>query len=179
VLLFSTTCSYRIFPPNAPNLTTVEPPSSSFNNSERQALIQSGWWGSHHANDPNHCYWPGVSCDDAGSVVGIYGWELNYKSKLLRLQALNFTAFPNLDSLDLDGMGLIGSIPKEIGTLTKLSNLVLSNNSLYGKLPPTLSNLTQLLSLYVSFNSLSGSIPSTFGLLENLIFLKLDSNQIE
>ncbi|KAL1331321.1 hypothetical protein AAHE18_12G176000 [Arachis hypogaea] len=76
-------------------------------------------------------------------------------------------------------MGLIGSIPKEIGTLTKLSNLVLSNNSLYGKLPPTLSNLTQLLSLYVSFNSLSGSIPSTFGLLENLIFLKLDSNQIE
>ncbi|RYR72143.1 hypothetical protein Ahy_A02g006347 isoform C [Arachis hypogaea] len=116
VLLFSTTCSYRIFPPNAPNLTTVEPPSSSFNNSERQALIQSGWWGSHHANDPNHCYWPGVSCDDAGSVVGIYGWELNYKSKLLRLQALNFTAFPNLDSLDLDGMGLIGSIPKEIGT---------------------------------------------------------------
>ncbi|XP_057741200.1 MDIS1-interacting receptor like kinase 2-like isoform X3 [Arachis stenosperma] len=116
VLLFSTTGSYRIFPPNAPNLTTVEPPSSSFNNSERQALIQSGWWGSHHAIDPNHCYWRGVSCDDAGSVVGIYGWELNYESKLLQLQTLNFTAFPNLVSMSLDGMGLTGSIPKEIGT---------------------------------------------------------------
>ncbi|XP_057741199.1 MDIS1-interacting receptor like kinase 2-like isoform X2 [Arachis stenosperma] len=115
VLLFSTTGSYRIFPPNAPNLTTVEPPSSSFNNSERQALIQSGWWGSHHAIDPNHCYWRGVSCDDAGSVVGIYGWELNYESKLLQLQTLNFTAFPNLVSMSLDGMGLTGSIPKEIG----------------------------------------------------------------
>ncbi|KAL4307018.1 hypothetical protein AHAS_Ahas16G0236300 [Arachis hypogaea] len=92
---------------------------------------QSGWWGSHHANDSNHCDWRGINCNDAGSVLGIYGWELNYESKLLRLQTLNFTAFPNLVSLSLDGMGLTGSILKEIGTLTKFSYVVLSNNSLY------------------------------------------------
>ncbi|QHN87099.1 putative LRR receptor-like serine/threonine-protein kinase [Arachis hypogaea] len=137
---------------------------------------QSGWWGSHHANDSNHCDWRGINCNDAGSVLGIYGWELNYESKLLRLQTLNFTAFPNLVSLSLDGMGLTGSILKEIGTLTKFSYVVLSNNSLYGKLHPTLSNLTQLEFFHVSFNSLSSIIPSTFGLLKNLIYLKLDSN---
>ncbi|KAL4395157.1 hypothetical protein AHAS_Ahas02G0223900 [Arachis hypogaea] len=179
VLVFSTTTSYRIFPPNAPNLTTAAAASSFFNNSERQALIQSGWW-SHDHSDLNHCKWTGISCDRAGrSVEEIHGWELIIISESLWLQNLNLTAFPNLVHLYLDEMGLKGSIPKEIGTLTKLCNLDLSNNNLDGKLPPTLSNLTQLEYLDVSFNFLSGIIPSTLGHCKELISFSLASNQIE
>ncbi|MED6111397.1 hypothetical protein PIB30_051973 [Stylosanthes scabra] len=170
MLLFSTTASYVIPPPNNA--------SSSYDNSERHALLQSGWW-SHDHNISNHCSWTGISCDNAGSVIQITGWDsLNLNSKQSPLQNLNLTAFPNLNSLNLAGIWLTGSIPEEIGTLTKLSYINLSNNFLSGKLPPTLSNLTQLESLDVSYNSLSGIIPSTFGQLEKLIFLALASNQI-
>ncbi|XLR69484.1 hypothetical protein S83_020156 [Arachis hypogaea] len=98
VLLFSTTGSYRIFPPKHP---TSLPWSRLRLPSIIRKDSQSGWWGSHHANGSNRCKWRGINCDNAGSVVGIYGWELNYESKLLRLQALNFTAFPNLVFLNL------------------------------------------------------------------------------
>ncbi|MED6147364.1 hypothetical protein PIB30_043422 [Stylosanthes scabra] len=167
-LLFCTTASYLIFPP------------SSFNNSERHALIQSGWWSHDSINISNHCYWYGIVCDHAGSVVEIAGWDFNINSKSLQLQSLNLTAFPNLVSLYLSQLGLTGSIPKEIGTLKKLSYLDLSCNNLDGKLPPTLSNLTQLVEFDVSFNALGGTIPSSFGHhWESLILLYLHFNQIE
>ncbi|MED6111401.1 hypothetical protein PIB30_051977 [Stylosanthes scabra] len=159
--------------------TLLASSSSSSNNSEKQALIQSRWW-SHDHNISNHCYWTGIICDYSGSVQEIDGWDLNVNSKsLLQLQNLNLTAFPNLVYLDLRGMGLTGSIPKEIGTLKKLKRLYLFDNNLHGKLPPTLSNLTQLENLDVSGNSLSGIIPSTFHQLQNnLASISLASNQI-
>ncbi|MED6111398.1 hypothetical protein PIB30_051974 [Stylosanthes scabra] len=168
LLLVCTTASSLIFPP----------PNAS---SERQALIQSGWWShDHNISNSNHCNWTGIICDHAGSVAQINGWKLNSEHKLLQLQDLNFTAFPNLVSLNLDGMGLSGTIPEEIGTLTKLVSLDLSFNNLHGKLPPTLSNLTQLVEFDVSFNALSGTIPSNFGHhWETLMNLYLHSNQIE
>ncbi|XP_057741201.1 MDIS1-interacting receptor like kinase 2-like [Arachis stenosperma] len=177
VLLFSTTASYVILPPNR---TAMAAALSSFNNSERQALIQSGWWSYYHnLSNSNHCYWIGIYCKTAGSVSAIDGSVLDINSKFLLLQNLNLTAFPNLVSLNLHGMGLSGSIPKEIGTLTKLAGLDLSNNNLHGELPSTLSNLTQLVEINVSFNSLSGIIPSSLGLLDELEYLTLTSNQIE
>ncbi|MED6111396.1 hypothetical protein PIB30_051972 [Stylosanthes scabra] len=177
-LLFSTTASYYVILP--PNKTAVAPPSVSFNNSERQALLQSGWWSHYHnISNSNHCHWVGIFCKTAGSVSEIDGWLLNVNSKSLQLQNLNLTALPNLIHLDLHGMGLIGSIPKEVGTITKLAGLDLSNNNLHGKLPPTLSNLTQLEYLNVSFNSLSGTIPYGFGQLKELTYFSLASNQIE
>ncbi|MED6111395.1 hypothetical protein PIB30_051971 [Stylosanthes scabra] len=169
-LLFSTTASYVISPP--PNA------SCSFNNSERQALIQSGWW-SYYLSILNHCHWKGIGCDETGNVLHINGSLLDINPNSLFLQNLNLTAFPSLVSLDLHGVRFGGSIPKEVGTLTKLVSLDLSNNNLHGKLPPTLSNLTQLREFDVSGNSFSGSIPSTFGQLEELTSLSLDLNQIE
>ncbi|XP_027337411.1 MDIS1-interacting receptor like kinase 2-like [Abrus precatorius] len=122
---------------------------------------------------------------------------------MLEIGKLNVTAFTNLVTLHLYGMGLRGSIPTEISRLTKLVFLDLSNNRLSGSIPSTLGqlknliylyldsnqfqgpipmelgNLTLLTGLYLSHNSLSGSIPSTLGQLKNLTYLYLGSNQFE
>ncbi|RYR72066.1 hypothetical protein Ahy_A02g006252 [Arachis hypogaea] len=134
---------YVIFPPNA---------SSSFNNSERHALIQS-------------------EIDGYALYINPYN-----ESKLLRLENLNLTSFSNLVHLNLYEMGLMGSIHKEIGTLAKLSYLNLFYNNFYNKLPLTFSNLTQLVILDVALNSLSVILP-TFDKLENLNFFALILNQ--
>ena len=55
----------------------------------------------------------------------------------------NFSSFPNLVHLELNTTGLQGSIPPEIGTLSKLTHLDLSWNNLTGDLPFSLTNLNQ------------------------------------
>jgi len=151
--------------------------SSSFDE-ERQALVKSGWWNDYR-NISNHCDWDSVRCDEAESVtyIGLSNILPFTIPPVQELQNLNVTVFPNLQFLDLNGMGLRRSIPTKIGTLTKLTHLDLSHNSLQGKLPlKALSNLTQLLRLDFSGNSLSGFIPLSLGELKNLVYLNLDSN---
>jgi len=112
-------------------------PSSIFSSiiQERMALLVSGWWNDYR-NSSDHCYWKGISCNEVGSVTAIDSWYIKTPSsqELLWIDKLNFTAFPNLVSLFLTGMGLKGSIPKEIGSLTNLTTLDLSNNRHQGKL---------------------------------------------
>ncbi|RYR71098.1 hypothetical protein S245_005783 [Arachis hypogaea] len=134
--------------------------TSSSTQKEREALIQSGWWGPYYKSGSNHCEWKGIECDTKGSVIGIsLAFELTIPTSKLMLKNLNITAFPNLATLQLIGLGLRGSIPKEIGTLTKLVNLGLSTNELQGKLPKTHSNLGQLEMLDLFCNSLRGFYP--------------------
>ncbi|KAG5053782.1 hypothetical protein JHK85_006292 [Glycine max] len=163
-------------------IVTSIAPSSNYTstNEEHQALLQSGWWYAYQ-NISDHCYWDGVFCNEAGSVTQIYPDYLSIPplEELRRIQKLNVSAFPNLVYLDLNGMALTGTIPKEISTLTKLTYLVLSNNCLQGSIPVEIWNLTQLVELYLDNNSLTGSIPSTLGRLKNLVFLILDSNHIQ
>ncbi|KAI4353919.1 hypothetical protein L6164_002839 [Bauhinia variegata] len=92
------------------------------------------------------------------------------------LQAVNWTAFPNLVSLDLSGIYLQGAIPENIGALIKLTHLNISNNNLTDKLPRAIASLTQLVMLDVSSNSISGQIPEEIDNLKNLVTLKLGSN---
>jgi len=106
---------------------------SSSINQEREALLHSGWWND-YPNITNHCDWDGISCNLAGNVIIIGGSTMNIPSskELLWIQKLNVTVFPNLEYLYLDGMGLRGTIPTQIATLTNLSYLILSNNHLHG-----------------------------------------------
>ncbi|XP_027337410.1 probable leucine-rich repeat receptor-like protein kinase At1g35710 [Abrus precatorius] len=151
-------------------------------NKEKHALLQTGWW-SHYANISNHCEWVGITCNEDGSISSISGWELNnaypLSEEMLEIGKLNFTAFPKLVHLDISGMGLRGSIPKEITTRTMLEVLDLSNNHLRGPIPLQLANFTRLKELFLYNNSLSGSIPSTLAQLKNLIYLYLHSNQFQ
>ncbi len=83
--------------------------------------------------------WSGVTVDDA-RVTGLY----------------------------LDGNGLTGSIPNELGNLSNLRDLDLGENGLTGSIPPQLENLSNLEKLDLSNNDLTGTIPSELGNLSNL-----------
>ncbi|CAJ1949798.1 unnamed protein product [Sphenostylis stenocarpa] len=155
-------------------------------NQERQALVRSGWWND-YLNISHYCQWDGIYCGEPESVTRIYGWILKIPKEFLRIQNLNVTALPHLESLFLEGMGLTGSIPTEIGTLTNLTDLDLSNNSLQGQLlVHTLLELAILLILnsingriYPSlswFNPIAGFIPPHLGNLTQLEVLGLSNN---
>ncbi|XLS48709.1 hypothetical protein HN51_023067 [Arachis hypogaea] len=98
----------------------------------------------------------------ASSASNLVNLSLHLRHIILRLHSYSF--HPR------------GSIPKEIGTLTKLVNLGLSTNEFQGKLPKTVSNLSQLEMLDFSCNSLRGTIFFSFGQLKNLIQFSLNSN---
>ena len=71
-----------------------------------------------------------------------------------------------------------GSIPRELGSLTKLTQLDLYNAELTGSIPRELGNLTNLTILRLQGNGLSGSIPRELGSLSNLRYLNLGYNEL-
>jgi RHS repeat-associated protein len=86
---------------------------------------------------------------------------------------------PTLTSLALENnpsMG--GSIPPEIGNLTKLTELWLDGNGHTGTIPPSLGNLTQLKILNIFKNQLEGTIPPAFKNLVNLEWAALSENRL-
>ena len=85
---------------------------------------------------------------------------------------------PRVTKLSLDGRGLTGVIPKELGRLTELRWLDLMENELSGEIPPELGNLTKLENLFLSDNKLSGPIPPELGRLAKLEGLLLDHNEL-
>ena len=80
--------------------------------------------------------------------------------------------------LHLAENGLRGSIPPELGNLTKLSLLWLHKNNLGGPIPSELGNLSRLTALGLSDNGLSGPVPSELGNLTNLARLYLERNRL-
>ena len=80
--------------------------------------------------------------------------------------------------LQIRGNSFSGSIPAELGNLTNLTNLALDNNSLSGSIPVELGSLTNLSTLKLHNNSLIGSIPAELGNLTNLSFLELSNNSL-
>mmetsp|Transcript_17305 Transcript_17305/g.26205 ORF Transcript_17305/g.26205 Transcript_17305/m.26205 type:complete len:367 (-) Transcript_17305:94-1194(-) len=82
-------------------------------------------------------------------------------------------------AIDLDSDHLTGSLPLELGLLTKLTKLSAYRNELTGTLPSQLGQMTQLEEVLLYDNQLSGSIPSQFGSkLSSLFWLRLEENQL-
>nr|AAU90330.1 Putative receptor kinase-like protein, identical [Solanum demissum] len=82
----------------------------------------------------------------------------------------------NLKSLVLDHNTLVGQIPYQVGSLTKLVRLYLRNNNLTGIFPVSIGNLTSLEELYLSYNSLEGEVPASLARLTKLRLLGLSVN---
>eukprot|EP00258_Populus_trichocarpa_P027727 XP_024443746.1 putative receptor-like protein kinase At3g47110 [Populus trichocarpa] len=105
------------------------------------------------------CNWMGVSCS-------------------LRRQRVT--------ALDLSSMGLLGTIPPQLGNLSFLQYLILYNNSFHGDLPSeigtipsTIFNISSLKVLDLMFNGLFGSLPKNMcDHLPRLEMLLLSSNQL-
>ncbi|EYU30556.1 hypothetical protein ABFS82_14G146400 [Erythranthe guttata] len=113
-----------------------------------QNLILTTW--SPNATQPCNGSFEGIACNEYGQVVNI----------------------------SLQGKGLYGQIPPEIGQLNSLSGLYLHFNKLHGVVPKELANLTQLSDLYLNVNNLSGHIPPQIGLMPNLQVLQLCYNKL-
>ncbi|XWS36959.1 hypothetical protein CRYUN_Cryun19dG0002300 [Craigia yunnanensis] len=128
---------------------------------DNQSIFQS-WVTPAPANATTRspCRWRGITCNNAGNVIGI---NLSYTGLRGTIENLDFSSFPNLLRLDLKRNQLTGKIPSNIGLLSKLQFLDLSSNSLNSELPISLANLTQVYELDVSRNNITGQLdPSLF-----------------
>ncbi len=85
----------------------------------------------------------------------------------------------NLRELLLFGEEITGNIPPELGNLTNLYRLWIVGTSIDGVIPAELGGLSNLEDLYLGDNRISGSIPPELGNLQNLKTCRLDGNQLE
>ncbi|CDY67674.1 BnaCnng55900D [Brassica napus] len=88
------------------------------------------------------------------SGPAVYGHDLNF-SKLMEMQEST--------SIGVEGNQFSGTIPDELGNLTKLVKLDLASNQFTGSLPITLDRLVNLEQLWISDNKFSGTIPAYIG----------------
>jgi len=128
----------------------------------------------------------GCSYTDSLTLVTLYNttnganwtnsWNLNQSMNNWYGVGLNAEGCVNY--LNLNNNNLSGSIPSDLGNLSKLNSLQLRRNQLTGSIPSALGNLSNLTFLNLFDNQLSGSIPSQLGNLSNLTFLNLSTNQL-
>lgn len=81
-------------------------------------------------------------------------------------------------NVSLQGKGLSGKIPPEIGLLKSLSGLYLHFNQLSGGVPKEIGSLSELSDLYLDVNNLSGEIPLEIGNMSNLQVLQFSYNKL-
>ena len=108
--------------------------------------------------------WTGITTDEEGYVTELILVTHNITGSLPP-QLGNLT---RLEQLILYGNNLTGRIPPELGKLTKLRQLLLSDNQLEGPIPPEMGNMSNLHTLSLSYTDLSGPIPPALGNLTNL-----------
>ncbi|CAJ1803497.1 unnamed protein product [Sphenostylis stenocarpa] len=83
-----------------------------------------------------------------------------------------------MSGIDLSTNKLNGSIPFELGNLTRIRALNLSHNDLIGQIPATFSKLSEIESLDLSFNMLSGQIPPQLNELNSLAVFSVAHNNL-
>ena len=146
---------------------------------EADVIQNNGWWYTYGGgfNISNRCNWPAISCNKVGSIKAI---NISFSSNWqIQFSGLNISVFHNLESLVIESIGLQGTIPEEIGLLSKLTHLDLSCNSLKGEIPYSLGNLSKLTHLDLSNNFFGGDIPPSFGNLTQLKKLYICNNIIK
>ena len=118
--------------------------------------------------------WHGVWTDSDGRVIRL-DLQGNGLSGVIPSQLGDLAS---LRALWLSGNGLSGAIPSGLGRLSNLQSLGLYDTRLGGSIPPELGGLSNLGRLYLVDNQLSGAIPSGLGRLSNLELLELEHNRL-
>ena len=80
--------------------------------------------------------------------------------------------------LSLEENNLVGTIPSELGDLSRATLIDLSRNKLTGGIPKELSKIAPLDRLQLDSNQLTGNIPPEFGNLKKIHFWYLQNNQL-
>ena len=129
--------------------------------------------------------WAGVEVDGDGRVTRLWlgGWD----ESAGRIVGNGLTGslppelgnLSRLRSLEAAGnSGLTGPIPPELGRLANLETLSLQENWLTGSIPPALGRLTGLQRVWLQKNALAGPVPPELGNLVDLRILILDNNAL-
>ncbi|KAG6579498.1 putative LRR receptor-like serine/threonine-protein kinase [Cucurbita argyrosperma subsp. argyrosperma] len=121
------------------------------------------------------CLWSGISCSpNRDHVTKINISYSAIKGFLPRdLGQLSF-----LDELILHGNKLLGPVPKELGCLKNLRVLDLGVNQLTGPIPSEFGNLINVVKINLQSNGLTGKLPPELGHLRYLEELRLDRNKL-
>ena len=118
--------------------------------------------------------WHGVFVDDDGEIVHIVLPE----NGLIGHIPVELVSLTRLESLHLGGNLLSGPLPPEIGRMESLRSLDLAYNGISGALPPEIGDLAALEWLGLFDNRLTGEIPPEIGRLSQLAILDLCYNQL-
>ncbi len=119
------------------------------------------------------CTWHGVTCSD-GAVETVTFADNNLVGALPR----ELGNLSEVTELVVTNSALSGSIPPELSLLGQLRHLEFSSTALTGNIPAEFGQLGQLEVLHLHANSLTGSIPPELGTLPNLNSLRLNSNRL-
>lgn len=120
--------------------------------------------------------WQGVKCNAHREVFAI---DLRENGLHGSLPKAFFSSLQSLLSLNLGMNSISGTIPSEIGRLSKLRFLDLHQNKLIGHLPPALAHCSRLEWVDLSANKLHGTLPAHLAQLHDLKFCFLGHNQLD
>lgn len=136
--------------------------------------VLSNW----NSYDQTPCHWNGVTCEAPGTLDAfsrVTGLSLP-NSDLLGSISAHLGVIQHLQSLNLSGNSINGSIPLSLYNVSSLRTLDLSNNLISGELSELVGGLNNLDSLNLSDNALGGKIPINLTTLHNLTVVSLKNN---
>ncbi|XP_059633975.1 leucine-rich repeat receptor-like serine/threonine-protein kinase At1g17230 [Cornus florida] len=131
-------------------------------------------WSPNASVDPCDGSFEGVACNELGHVVNISLQGKGLSGKIPQ----EIGRLESLSGLYLHFNLLYGVVPKEIANLRELSDLYLNVNNLSGEVPPEIANMSNLQVLQLCYNKFTGSIPTQLGSLKKLGVLALQYNQL-
>lgn len=134
----------------------------------------SNWTGSNFpCNSSSPSSYRGIECSNS-RVQTIQLPGLGLTGSL----SPNLSACANLLKLDLSENSLTGSLPLQLGLLGNIVTMNLSYNSLSGAIPQELENCTYLSVIDLAHNQLSGAIPEGLASLQKLQTFDVSYNNL-